>query len=95
MNTLPMRLFGLVLTLLTLYGVYYNWQMLLTEYQYRPKLAFLAPFGVVGGLFIMIFPQWSGKPETKTEIIAVSIMCAVGIAAGLLNSYLMGGGFWR
>lgn len=88
-----MRLFGLAVTLLCIFGVYFNWQSALNERQFWVKLAFLAPMGVAFGLFIMIFPHLSGKPEDGKVRLEVWIMLALGTAAGFVNWYLLNGGF--
>jgi hypothetical protein len=48
----------------------------------------------VGGLFVLLFPAKSEKPETTREkIIALLVFC-VGLVAGLINWYLMDPGFF-
>lgn len=89
-----MRLFGLLLTALSAYGVYYNWQMLTTEHRYLMKLAILAPAGVVAGLFVILFPHLSGKPETKREKAFALTVGGVAVAVGFVNWYLMDPAFF-
>ena len=93
MNTIPMRLFGLAVALLSFGGIYYNWHIALNEQRYMLKLAFIAPMGLLAGLFVMIFPHLSGKPEGGKMKLGVWIGFAVCAAAGALNWYLLSGGF--
>jgi hypothetical protein len=88
------RLFGVVLILICAGLAYYNWQQALNEGTYSMKIAAFAPLGVVGGLFITIFPSMAGKPVTTMQKIAVIIVFVVGLAAGLLNWYLIDPGFF-
>lgn len=88
-----MRLFGLAITLIGLYGVYFNWQLVLTEQRFWFKLSFFAPIAVVAGLFTAIFPHLSGAPEDGKLKAEVWVMLAVSIAAGALNWYLLANGF--
>jgi hypothetical protein len=73
---------------------YYNWQQLLSEGSYSTKLAAFAPVGIVGGIFLLLFPDKGGKPETTKDKIITLIVFAVGLAAGLYNWYLMDPGFF-
>jgi hypothetical protein len=57
-------------------------------------MAAFGPVGVIGGLFILIFPSMAGKPTTTKEKIIVLIVFAVGLLAGLINWYLMDAGFF-
>jgi hypothetical protein len=58
------------------------------------KLAAFGPVGVVGGLFILLFPGKAGKPETTKDKILVLLVFVIGLAAGLCNWYLMDPGFF-
>ncbi len=91
---LKVRLFGLVLVLVCGGLVYYNWNQLLTEGTYSLKLAAFGPLGVIGGLFLMIFPSMGGKPSTGKEKVIVLLMFVVGLVAGLINWFLMDPGFF-
>lgn len=88
------RLFGLVLIIVFVGLTYYNWQQLWEEGQYSLKMAAFGPLGVVGGLFLVLFPTMSGKPNTTRDRIAVLAVFVVGIIAGLINWYLMDPGFF-
>ena len=88
------RLLGILLILLFAGMTYYNWHQLRTEGEYSLKLAAFGPVGVVGGLFLLLFPGMGGKPETAREKVIVLLVFGVGVAAGLVNWYLMDPGFF-
>lgn len=52
---------------------------------YYLKAAALSPLGIVAGVFLFIFPQFSGKPETAREKAVVLAVFFVGILLGLYN----------
>jgi len=91
---LKMRLLGVFLVLLFAGMTYYNWQQLHGEGRYSLKMAAFGPVGVVGGLFVLLFPSKGGKPETTADKILVLLVFVVGVAAGLVNWYLMDAGFF-
>jgi len=88
------RLFGLLLILISAGLTYLGWHELLSEGRYPMKVAAFAPVGVIGGLFILLFPTKAGKPETTKDKVIVLVVFGVGLAAGLLNWYLMDPGFF-
>ena len=94
MHTLKARIFALVLILVSVGLIYYNWQQLLEEGRYSLKLAAFAPVGVIGGLFLLLFPSMGGKPTTAKEKIIVLTVFGIGVVAGLINWYLMDPGFF-
>ncbi len=94
MRHLKARLLGLFLILLFAGLTCYNWQQLHAEGRYSLKMAAFGPVGVVGGLFVLLFPAMSGKPETTRDRVVVLLVFAFGLAAGLLNWYLMDPGFF-
>jgi NhaP-type Na+/H+ or K+/H+ antiporter len=94
MRHLKMRLLGVVIILVFAGLTYYNWQQLIDEGRYSSKLAAFGPVGVVGGLFVLLFPGKGGKPETTRDKVIVLLVFGVGLAAGLLNWYLMDPGFF-
>ena len=94
MHHIKARIFASVLILICIGLVYYNWHQLLQEGRYSLKLAAFAPVGVIGGLFLLIFPSMGGKPTTGKEKIIALIVFAVGLVAGLINWYLMDPGFF-
>lgn len=94
MRHLKARLLGVVLILFFVGLTYYNWRQLMSEGNYSLKMAAFGPVGVVGGLFLLLFPAKGGKPETTGDKIIVLVVFGVGLAAGLLNWYLMDPGFF-
>lgn len=94
MRHLKMRLLGVVLIIVFAGMIYYNWHQLTSEGSYSLKLAAFGPVGVVGGLFVLLFPGKGGKLATTRDKIIVLLVFGVGLAAGLLNWYLMDPGFF-
>jgi hypothetical protein len=88
------RLFGFALILLSAGITYYGWHQLNSEGRYSLKAAAFGPVGVVGGLFLLLFPGMGGKPETTKDKIIVLLVFGVGVLAGLYNWYLMDPGFF-
>jgi hypothetical protein len=88
------RLFAIVIILVFAGLMYYNWQQLHTSGTYSTKLAAFGPVGVIGGFFLMLFPAKAGKPTTTTDKILLLLVFGIGLAAGLLNWYLMDPGFF-
>lgn len=93
MRKMKVRLFALALILVFAGLVYYGWHQLRTEGEYSMKFAAFGPLGVVGGFFLLLFPSKIGKPETTADRLLVLGVLIVGLAAGLLNWYLMDPGF--
>jgi hypothetical protein len=91
---LKARLFGAALILLFAFLTWHNWRELYAEGSYSMKLAAFGPVGVVGGLVLLLLPGKGGKPETAGDKILVLLVFAVGLAAGLVNWYLMDPGFF-
>lgn len=94
MNHLTARLFALVIIAVFAGLGYYNWQQLFNEGQYSMKIAAFSPLGVLGGIFLLIFPGMFGTPETTKEKLVVMTVFGLGMAAGVLNIYLMDPGFF-
>ena len=88
------RLLGVLLIVLFAGLTYYNWHQLRTGGEYSLKIAAFGPVGVVGGVFLLLFPGMGGKPETAREKVVVLLVFVVGVAAGLVNWYLMDPGFF-
>jgi NhaP-type Na+/H+ or K+/H+ antiporter len=94
MGHLKARLFGVVLIMFFAGMTYYNWRQLNSEGSYSLKMAAFGPVGVVGGFFLLLFPAKGGRPETTRDKIIVLLVFGIGLAAGLLNWYLMDPGFF-
>lgn len=91
---LKMRLFALLIIAVFAGLLCYEWYSLKQEGRYSMKIAAFAPVGIVGGLFILLFPSMAGKPETAREKLLVLLVFVTGLAAGLVNWYLMDPGFF-
>jgi len=94
MQSLKSRILALVLIVLGVGLVYLNWHQLLKDGTYSMKMAAFGPLIGVGGLFLLVFPSMGGKPNTTKEKIIVLLVFVVGLAAGLINWYLMDPGFF-
>lgn len=88
------RLFAVALILGFAGLTYYNWHQLWQQGEYYMKLAAFGPLGIVGGVFLLIFPDMAGKPTTARDKFIVFAVFALGIVAGLLNWFLMDPGFF-
>ena len=88
------RLFAVLLILGCAAMIYYGWYRLREEGVYSLKMAAFAPLGVVGGIFLLLFPTMSGKPETTKAKVIVFAVFAIGLVAGLINWFLMDPGFF-
>ena len=94
MNHWKARLLAVVIILIFVGMIYYNWHQLASEGRYSMKLAAFGPVGVVGGAFLLLFPGKAGKPETGKDKVIVLLVFVVGLVAGLYNWYLMDPGFF-
>jgi len=74
--------------------MYYNWHQLNTEGKYSFKLAAFAPVCIVGGVFLLFFPNKVGKPTTGLDKIITLGVLVIGLLAGLVNWYFMDPGFF-
>jgi hypothetical protein len=92
---LKARLLAIILIVVFAGLTYFTWHELLTTGRYSLKMAAFAPVGIVGGLFLLAFPTKAGKPQTTGDKITVMIVFAIGLAAGLVNWYLMDPGFFH
>ena len=95
MNHLKARLLAIVLILVSVVLVYLNWRQLLQDGSYSVKLAAFGPVIGIGGIFLLLFPAKAGKPTTAKDKIAVLSVLVIGLAAGLVNWFLMDPGFFR
>ena len=94
MSYLKQRVIAILLIVFSAAMIYYGWYRLRGEGVYSLKMATFAPLGVIGGIFLLIFPTLGGKPTTRKQKIIVFVVFAVGLAAGLVNWYLMDPGFF-
>ena len=88
------RLLGIIVILVCAYLVYSNWSQLWQAGHYSMKIAAFGPVGVVGGMFLVLFPSLVGKPKTTKDKVIVLLVFVIGILAGLVNWYLMDPGFF-
>jgi len=95
MRYLKVRIFALGIILVCSGLVYYNWHQLMQEGRYSMKLAAFGPVGVIGGIFLLLFPGKGGKPTTTTEKLIALLVFGIGLVAGLINLYLMDPGFFQ
>ena len=91
---LKQRLIAILLILFSAAMIYYGWYRLREEGVYSLKMAAFAPVGVVGGIFLLLFPSLGGKPATTRHKVIVLVVLLIGLAAGLVNWYLMDPGFF-
>ena len=94
MGHLKTRLLALAIIAVFAGLIYVNWHELKTEGRYSLKLAAFGPVGVVGGLFLLLFPGKGGRPETARDKVIALLVFGAGLAAGLYNWYLMDPGFF-
>jgi hypothetical protein len=94
LSHLKPRLFAILLIILFAGMTYYNWYQLQTEGKYSMKMAAFGPLGIIGGLFLLVFPGKGGRPETTRDKLIALLIFVVGIIAGLANWYLMDPGFF-
>jgi len=94
MSHLKQRVIAILLILFSAAMIYYGWYRLREEGVYSLKMAAFAPVGVVGGLFLLFFPSLGGKPNTTKQKVIALLVLLVGMAAGLVNWYLMDPGFF-
>lgn len=91
---LKTRLVGLLIVILCAAMIWYGWYQLQKDGTYYMKMATFAPVGVVGGIFMMLFPSMSGKPNTTKARVIVLVVFVIGLIAGLINWFLMDPGFF-
>ena len=89
MLQLKKRLFALVLVAVSAGLLYYEWYRAEQEGRYSIKAVTFAPLGIVGGLFLLLFPTKFGKPETAVDKLIVILVFVLGLIAGLVNWYLI------
>ena len=89
MAHLKVRLFALLLILASGGLAYYNCYQLRTAGTYSDQIAPCAPVCVDGGIFVFLCPTKVGKPDTTRDKILIFVVLGLGLAAGLVNWYLM------
>ena len=94
MQHLKARILALVLIIVSVALIYINWRQLLQEGRYSMKMAAFGPVIGIGGVYLLFFPSMAGKPTTAKEKIIVLLVFGIGLAAGLVNWYLMDPGFF-
>ena len=91
---LKARLLGIIILVVFVAIMYINWHQLNTEGKYSVKMALFGPVGIIGGLFVLVFPSKAGKPQTTLDRLLVIAVFVVGLLAGLVNWYLMDPGYF-
>jgi hypothetical protein len=94
MAYLKARILAVLLILVGAFLIHVNWHQLSQDGQYSVKMAAFSPLCVVGGLFLLLFPGMAGKPTTTKAKLIVILVFVIGLAAGLVNWYLMDPGFF-
>jgi len=94
MHHFKARILALALIVVSVGLIYINWRQLLQEGRYSTKMAAFGPVIGIGGVFLLLFPSMVGKPTTAKEKIIVLMVLGIGLAAGLVNWYLMDPGFF-
>lgn len=94
MSYVKQRIIAILLILFSAAMIWYGWYRLREEGVYSLKMATFAPLGVIGGMFLLVFPSFFGKPTTTKQKLIVFVVFAVGIVAGLVNWFLMDPGFF-
>src|SRR3712207_8926275 len=58
-----------------------------TLFPYTTLFRSFGPLGIIGGLYVLLFPSKAGKPETAGDKILALLVFVLGLAAGLCNWY--------
>lgn len=77
----------MIITLISIAIFYWTRHSALHNEGYYLKAVAFAPLGIVGGIFLIFFPQFYGKPETGREKAAALTVFCVGVLLGLYNWY--------
>lgn len=86
---LKQRIFAIIITIVFSVILYLTWYDATYNGGYYLKMAIFAPVGIVGGIFLLLFPQFYGKPETTTAKVATLAVFGIGILLGICNWYLL------
>jgi hypothetical protein len=92
-KTSATRLMGLLMIVIGLAGIWYNWHLAVAQGHFYIKLCVLGPLGLFGGVLVCIRPDWAGpwrsenSRDQKTALISVAavIFIASGIEMYLLD----------
>ena len=94
MNELKTRLFGVVILAVFSVLMFQNWTYASVGNPYSPKMAVFGPLGLVGGMFIVLFPSKAGVPKTTKDKIIIFSLFMISLGLGLLNWYLIDPSFF-
>ncbi|MCY7346238.1 MAG: hypothetical protein LH614_08475 [Pyrinomonadaceae bacterium] len=86
---LKQRIAGLFIALVSIGIFCLTWYELRRNGTVYLKAATFAPVGIVGGIFLVFFPQFYGKPETTAAKAVTLAVFVVGLLFGLGNLYLI------
>ena len=89
MTYLKQRLFALIIAFLGAALLYHSHYDVRHSGSYNLKETAFAPFLIVAGIFLLVFPQYFGKPETNCEKAVVLGVFGIGMLLGLYNWYLI------
>ena len=88
------RIGAVVTILLSAFFIHYDWHLLNSEGKYYPKLAVFGPVGVIGGMYLLLFPSKAGKPQTTKDKVLAIVVLLIGVAFGVVNLFLLDPGFF-
>ena len=86
---LKQRIIAIILALVSTFILYQTWIEARHGAGYSLKAATFTPLGIVAGIFLVLFPQFGGKPHTTSEKVIVLAVFAVGVVGGVFNRYLI------
>ena len=86
---LKQRIFAAGVTLVSALILYLTWHDAANSGGYYLKMAIFGPAGIIGGIFLFLFPQFSGKPETPGAKLITLAVFGIGILCGIYNWYLI------
>ena len=89
MNRLSPRLFALGILVVFCVITLITWRESSLGGRYSMKMAVFGPVGIVGGIFLLLFPDRIGKPESTRDKVIVLGVFGLGVLAGLYNWYLI------
>jgi hypothetical protein len=81
-GSVPARLFGLTMFFAGIAGGYYNHYLAATEGEYYIRLCVFAPLGVIGGLLMLLRPDWAGPLRSdSSRAHKTSMFVGIGLMA--------------